>query len=285
MRATSPSRTAEAVCFMRATDQRRPPERRTVDDPYAERFLSPASRVALRAVDAAGEPGERLEARTRKGVLAYVLARHRYIDDALLAALGAGIRQVLILGAGYDTRAWRFADALAGAVVFEVDHPATAARKARLAAALPVVTRRVTVDFETQDLTGRLLDAGFDAGAATFVAWEGVSMYLTRAAVGATLDALHDLTGPGSTIAMDWLRVADGPGIAAVLERLGPRMLALIGEPARLYLTPAESTALVAHHGWRVTDIADTPELEALLRDPRRITGAMYVSSLVRRDR
>ncbi len=280
MRATSPSRTAEAVCFMRATDQRRPPERRTVDDPYAERFLSAGARLALRGVDAAGATGERLEADSRKGLLAYVLARHRYIDDALLAALGAGIRQVLILGAGYDTRAWRFADALAGSAVFEVDHPATAARKARLAADLPVVARRVTVDFETQDLAGRLLDAGFAAGAPTFVAWEGVAMYLTRAAVGTTLDALHDLTGPGSTIAMDWLRDADGPGLGAALERLGPD-----SGPARLYVTPAESAALAAEHGWRVTDVADTPELEALLRDPRRVTRAMYVSSLARADR
>src|SRR4029453_8053476 len=104
-----------------------------------------------------GDLAERLS----PGVTTFVLVRHRYIDDRLAHALaGVNIRQVVLLGAGYDTRAWRFAQALAGRPVFEVDFPATSARKARIlerhAGELPPVdVRRVEIDFQTQSLEGR----------------------------------------------------------------------------------------------------------------------------------
>src|SRR5207247_1257921 len=110
--------------------------------------------------------------------------------------------------AGYDMRAYRFAAALRGRPIYEVDHPATGARKARIVARhgakLPVVNViRVTVDFQTQSFRKELGRAGFRDGARTFFIWEGVSMYLTRTAVKSTLTTLAQMSAAGSEVVMD----------------------------------------------------------------------------------
>jgi len=168
----APSQTAEAVCLMRATEQRRAPEERILDDPYAKLFLGRLSRAALASWDASGRLGE-FAARVSPGMAAYVLTRHRFIDDCLLRALAAGVGQLVLLGAGYDSRAYRFAAALKGRPVFEVDFPATSQRKARVlarrAASLPSVdVRRIEIDFETDSLQDRLRQAGFRTGVRSF---------------------------------------------------------------------------------------------------------------------
>src|SRR5712691_9036033 len=97
-----PSQTAEAVCLMRASDQRRPPAERIVDDPYARWFLGPMSRATLASWEASGRWG-RLAERLSPGLTAWVLTRHRYVDDCLVGALEGDVDQVVLLGAGYDT--------------------------------------------------------------------------------------------------------------------------------------------------------------------------------------
>src|SRR5512144_187954 len=104
----APSQTAEAVCLMRATDQRHPPEQRILDDPYAKLFLGRLARAALLSWEASGTLGDLAE-RLSPGLTAYVLTRHRFIDDRLRQALKGDITQLVLLGAGYDSRAYRFA--------------------------------------------------------------------------------------------------------------------------------------------------------------------------------
>jgi len=195
MQESAPSKTAEVVCLFRALERRREPGARILDDPYAHIFLSRSSKAALAAAHAAG-PLSELPSRFLPGLSAFVLCRHRFIDDALAAALARGgqdqVEQVVLLGAGYDTRAYRFADKLAGRPVFEVDFPSTGQRKddlvRRHARDLPsAFVRRVEVDFLNETFDGPLLRAGFQRGARTFVVWEGVSMYLTRDAAKQTL--------------------------------------------------------------------------------------------------
>src|SRR5262249_19775512 len=86
----APSQTAEAVCLMRATEQRRAPAERIVDDPYAKLFLGRLSRAALASWEASGTLGNLAE-RLSPGLTAYVLARHRFIDDRLGEALAGGV--------------------------------------------------------------------------------------------------------------------------------------------------------------------------------------------------
>src|SRR3954451_19963534 len=177
-----PSLTAEAVTMARALEHLKPPEQRVIDDPWAQLFLSAASRRALAAWS--GSFTGRVLRRLGATGTTYVPLRHRFIDDHLTTALDAGAAQVVLLGAGYDTRAYRFAGQLNGRPVFEVDlapiSRAKAAVVAKHQADLPTANVvRVEIDFETQALTDVLPDAGFTPGADTFVVWEGVPMYLT----------------------------------------------------------------------------------------------------------
>src|SRR5690606_16868209 len=128
-----PSTTAEAVCFMRAHEHLRA-KRRVVDDPFAHWFLRPLARAALASESAVPQLG-RFAERLTDGLLEFDGARHRFVDDVLeksLRARRSGVDQVVLLGAGYDMRAYRFSRSLRGRPVFEVDHPATSRRKARV---------------------------------------------------------------------------------------------------------------------------------------------------------
>lgn len=159
------SRTAEYVAFFRALESVRPPGARLFSDPFALRFLRPSLRAA---VCAARLPGlgagiAWIADRRLPGARTSGIARTRLIDDAVEQAVRDGVGQVVILGAGFDCRAYRL-PALCAALVFEVDHPATHAVKlARLRgalAAVPAHVRFVAMDFNTQPLADTLRAAG-----------------------------------------------------------------------------------------------------------------------------
>ena len=276
----APSQTAEVVCLMRASEQRRAPGDRIVDDPYARFFLGPLSRAALASWEASGMLGDVAE-RLAPGLTTYVLTRHRFIDDCLRQALQAGVQQLLLLGAGYDSRAYRFADDLGGRPVFEVDYPATSQRKARIVAEhteLPSSNvQRVEIDFETDSLADRLRAAGF-RDTHTFVVWEGVSMYLTRAAVKATLGTIREITAPGSELAMDFWYLLDAPDFRGTAYRLSANLLSLLGEPVTFGIHPEDVGSFLERLGYRVRDLADAAELERrYVRDGRRVIPGNYL--------
>lgn len=283
----APSKTAEAVCLFRALEQRRPRAQRVVDDPHAKRFLGRAATAALAAANAAGSLGE-LPARFGPGLAAYVLARHRLIDDALAAALdktGADrIAQVVVLGAGYDTRAERFAAQLDGRPVYELDFPSTSRRKRELlvkhARELPATTRRqVEVDFLSQRFDARLVDEGFVHGAPTFFVWEGVSMYLTRATVKDTLTTLRRIGAPGSELTLDFWWLVDDADLRAAAHRFGANLLSLLGEPVLFTLHPEDAPPLLSRHGWGVVDLAMHDELQRrFVADGRPVYPGLYVA-------
>jgi methyltransferase (TIGR00027 family) len=279
----SPSLTAEAVCAMRALDQRRPAHERIIDDPYAELFLGPVLKGALATFRASGELGLFAE-RFFPGIMSYVQCRHRFIDDALKRAISSGaVSQVILLGAGYDTRAYRFASQLSGIPVFEVDHPSTSKRKAQIvadhAADLPksdVIV--VEIDFQTERLEDKLKQAGFVFGAQTFFVWEGVSMYLTRSAIKATLGTIRTIAAFGSQLAMDFWFMLDSPALEATAHRVSPSLLHFLGEPMTFGIHPEDAGDFFRREGYRVIDLADAQELEArYVRDDRRVYPANYV--------
>jgi methyltransferase (TIGR00027 family) len=274
-----PSLTAEAVTMARALEQLKPPERRIVNDPWAHLFLSRASRTALRAWS--GSLTGRTLRRLGATGTTWVPLRHRFIDDQLTAALDAGAAQVVLLGAGYDMRAYRFADQLDGRPVFEVDLPAISRAKAATIAKhaddLPTTSVvRVEVDFEQQSLAEVLVTAGLEHGARTFVTWEGVPMYLTRAAVKATLDAVHDLVGTGSVIAHDLWTVVDDPGLLGTARRFAPTALSFIGEPVTFCIHPEEVGWFFRQRGFEVVDLVTGDDLvERYCPDDRALVDPM----------
>lgn len=277
-----PSQTAESVCLFRAADRQRPIATRILDDPYAELFLGAGTRAALAAFRATGWLGRRAERRV-PGVAAFVVTRHRQIDDWLVRALEGSASQVVLLGAGYDTRAYRFAKELRGRPLFELDFPATQRRKRQVVEQsrrkLPDVdVRHVEIDFLSERLDGKLLAAGFQPGAQTFFVWEGVSMYLTRDAVKATLHTLRALAGLGSELAMDWWYLLDDPSVMGTAHRTTPSLLHLLGEPVTLSMHPEDVQGFLEREGYELLELADAAALqERYVRDDRHVYPATYV--------
>jgi methyltransferase (TIGR00027 family) len=264
-----PSSTAQWTTLGRALELERPPGERIVTDEYAPVFLSPGSRALLTPLRI-GHPLVKLAQRhSLVGLSAFALCRHRFIDEHLCAALAdPETEQVLILGAGYDSRAYRFADELAGRPVYEVDLRPLSRRKAEIVAAQPARfagnrINRVEIDFRTDSLAERLTESGFAIGAKTFVAWEGVSMYLSRLAVADTLDTLSEVCGRGSTLAMDFWHRLPGVGPGTALRRLGARAIALIGEPITFGVAPADVAGFLDVHGFEVVDLVQSREMAA----------------------
>ncbi|MCA9540770.1 MAG: SAM-dependent methyltransferase [Myxococcales bacterium] len=222
-------------------------------DPYAERVLDPALRLGLAAFRGIERTGFSLD-RISSGLIATTVTRHSHFDACLLAAREAGIDQVVLLGAGFDARPWRFADALAGARVFLVDHPATAALRAERFADLPAPPGvvRVDVDFATEDFAVALRAAGYATDRPAVFIWEGVSMYLPREAIAETLRRVAGLAAPGSRLVFDTWR-ADARGVPGVLERLGRGIVRAMGEPIAWNPTAEEVAALVTDSGLHLT--------------------------------
>lgn len=192
MREGYASRTAEQNALFRALESFRPQRARICDDPLARHFLTwPLTLVArIAAIPGVAKSVSAFIDRRWPGVRSSVVARTRLIDDAIAAALDNGIEQLVILGAGFDSRAYRLSR-LRAIDVFEVDHPDTQAAKQsvveRLFSALPKHVRFVAVDFKRDDLMSAMCAAGYRASARTFILWEGVTNYLTEPAVDSTL--------------------------------------------------------------------------------------------------
>jgi len=189
--------------------------------------------------------------------------RTAYLDRQVRAAIARGWDQVVLLGAGFDTRAARLA--AAGVTFFEVDHPATqAAKRARLAEldGYPVdAARYVTCDFEHDDPVARLVAGGLDAREPTLVLWEGVVSYLTEEAVRATATRLATGLDARSLLAFEFLgkNYAAGakqrPADAAAKAYIGTEL----GEPIR-YGTD-DVLPMLADCGFRWVRVLDFNEV------------------------
>lgn len=207
MRKGEPSATAEANAAFRAAEAMRPPAERISYDPFARDFLGLKFRIIL---------GSRLltkialwyAERIIPGAPTSVVARTRYMDDYLEACIDDGIEQLVLLGAGYDSRAYRF-DKLKGRIrVFEVDHPDTQRAKTekieKIFGGRPDGVVYVPVDFGSDKLDVRLFESTYDRGLKTLFIWEGVTPYLIPEAVDETLEFVARNSGKGSSIIFDY---------------------------------------------------------------------------------
>jgi methyltransferase (TIGR00027 family) len=187
---------------------------------------------------------------------ASIVARARFIEDLVAEQVDRGVGQYVILGAGLDTFAQRRPELASRLQVFEVDRPGPQAwKRARLVElgfGVPSFLRLVPVDFEAGDTWWeRLAEAGFDAKRPAVVASTGVSMYLTRDAIAATLRQVAALA-PGSTLAMSFLvpiELAD-PEVRVGMERAAEGARAS-GTPFISFFLPTEMLALAREAGFR----------------------------------
>jgi methyltransferase (TIGR00027 family) len=180
------------MALFRALETNRPAARRLFVDRFAVEFLSPRLRrvAALSRLRPAGALLRAHIDHRWPGARTSAVARTRFIDEAAEAALGSGVAQVVLLGAGFDARAYRLG-AMARAVVFEVDHPSTSGAKRKvvegLLGSLPPHVRYVPADFGAGPLHETMAAAGYDPRRRTLFIWEGVTNYLTEPAVDGTL--------------------------------------------------------------------------------------------------
>lgn len=243
-----PSLTAVAVSLLRgvAPHPQRPGE---VVDPLASAALPTWAGVAVRALrPVVWLPGVEVAWRYAwAGLSTHVVYRTLAIDEALSDAINAGCRQVVLLGAGFDTRPLRL-PALAQIPVWEVDHPATQAAKQRSLPDSP--SRYVPVDFNRDDLGERLAASGLDPRLPTVVIWEGVTPYLPPQAIAASLAALAPLLAPKSRLLVTFCL----PELTSLLQRYGDRAHGLfrrIGEPLVGMHTAPAFHGLLMRHGFR----------------------------------
>jgi len=186
---------------------------------------------------------------------ASIVARARCVEDLVAERIDAGVGQYVILGAGLDTFVQRRPALASRVTVFEVDQPGPQEWKRRrlleLGLDVPAGLRFVPVDFEVDDVWQRLRQAGFDAKAPAVVASTGVSMYLTRDAVAATLRQCAALA-PGSTLAMTFMLPIEltDPEVRPGIERAAAGARAS-GTPFLSFFTPDEMLALARASGFR----------------------------------
>jgi methyltransferase (TIGR00027 family) len=189
MKRNRASRTAEYMAFFRALESARPRSKKLFNDPFAVRFLRPSLRFLThfsKVPFVGGFIPFLIDTRWVKGARPTGVARTVLIDTSLTEALTQGAKQVVILGAGYDTRAYRI-EGIEQAHVFEIDHPLTSkAKQEHLRKRIGGLPDRVTfiaADFDQQSLEQVIAGTDFDAGLKTFFIWEGVTNYLTAEAV------------------------------------------------------------------------------------------------------
>jgi methyltransferase (TIGR00027 family) len=251
--------TAFGPMVISAVEQHEPPGRRLVDDDLAAAFLPSPLRALVRATGWAPVRRAVIAASDRSGpgLWTNLSCRKHYIDDNLRDSL-SDIDAVVVLGAGLDTRACRLARHR-DVQVFEVDQPVNLARKravlARVFGTPPASVRLVPVDFERDDVMAVLAAHGYDPAARTFFVWEGVTQYLTEAAVRATFQQLSR-AAPGSRIDFTYVRAdfIDGTntyGAAGFYRRVRVK-----SELWKFGLSPEDVGDFLADYGWQLIEQA-----------------------------
>ncbi|HWX45172.1 MAG TPA: SAM-dependent methyltransferase [Solirubrobacteraceae bacterium] len=233
-----PRSTAEGACAMRAAGAlERDLAVRCPDDMAAD-FLGGLNVTTLAKHRAMRGLVLRRANRRIPGAYTYEIMRAKFIDEIVLGGVAAGLDELILLGAGLDSRPYRLAEQLRGVRVIEVDHPASqASKRARLCRLLgrePDHVTFVKIDFTRDDLDAALAAAGHERSARTLFIWSGVSPYLPEEAVAGVLSWVGGHGSPRTSIVFDacWAEVIDGSREyfgAAELRR----HVAKTGEPLR----------------------------------------------------
>jgi methyltransferase (TIGR00027 family) len=223
------SSTMILTAVQRAAHQVLDDEPRILDDPVAVGLAEGCSREEILA--AARDYRTPIVALMRA---AFVL-RSRFAEDCLRSAVGGGIRQYVILGAGLDTFAYRQPDWARQLAIFEVDHPSSQEyKRGRLAARgiqIPPNLRFCPCDFEHQSLDEALAAISFERDTVTFFSWLGVTQYLTRDAIDTTLRFVASIPHP-SEITFQFVVPHDRlTGIDAEVSLFAANGAAMRGEP------------------------------------------------------
>jgi methyltransferase (TIGR00027 family) len=201
------------------------------------------------------------------GIYAYTIARTKYIDAAFQQALAQGFDQVLIFGAGFDTRALRFQALALNTRIFELDMAPTQQAKlgqyARRGLRVPANLTFIPIDFNTESLSEKLHAAGFANGARTLFVLEGVLMYLQPESVDATFQVIQAFAGQGSAVVFDYVRQS---ALSRTKAHYGASRItatvAKAGEAWQFGIAREALEPFLASYGLHLTDYKDARALE-----------------------
>jgi methyltransferase (TIGR00027 family) len=276
MRNTQASSTAIATAAVRAIESEKPSHKRICNDPFARALTSSLAYFLIKLFYNYGE-------RRTRGALTFIVCRQRFIDDFLDMCLHNSTMQVVILGAGLDSRAYRHE--LSDAKVFEVDHPATQSRKTKrvtkIFGKLPDHITYVPIDFDRETLD-KLLSYGFEKTAKTLFIWEGVTPYITAEAVDATLSWIRSNSAIRSAIVFDYR--------LAVEERFDPErgflshlLSRLSGENRRVFsIAQGSIVDFLTKRGFSNVVVAGSEKLKSLYCiGPNQGRDVLYTYSIV----
>jgi methyltransferase (TIGR00027 family) len=203
------SQTAGYTCFSRACAARERDPRFRGPDYLAERIIPFGARLM------AAIPFVRRMVMARlfpAGIYEYVIARTKEMDAAFVEALDARFDQIVLLGAGFDTRALRFADRNRGTRIFELDVPPTLDPKEKILRRkrirIPETLTFVRINFDKEDLSAALSKAGFQNGRKDLFLMEGITMYLTAEAVDRNFAFIRQHAAPGSRVVFDYIHAS-----------------------------------------------------------------------------
>jgi methyltransferase (TIGR00027 family) len=228
-----------------------------------------------------------------QGIYEWVIARTKYIDDAFKFANAQGFSQILLFGAGFDSRGVRFQTGLKDSKVFELDAPTTQITKIeqyrKRGIEVPSNLTFVPINFEKESVSEKLKEAGFKKGMKTLVILEGVLQYLKPEAAYATLDTIKNQAGTGSWLLFDYAhasvlhREKNLNGETGMMKRLDK-----YGESWQFGLEEADVEPLLSKYGFKLLDRKGSKELEwAFFRDEDGIVKARVNStqSIVKAER
>jgi methyltransferase (TIGR00027 family) len=260
------SRTAELCCFCRGVSALEKDPLYRSDDGIALSLMPGFLRLLVR-IPGAG----RLFIRgfMARGIYDYIIARTKYIDAVFREALANRFDQILILGAGFDTRALRFREQARRTRIFELDAPPTLEakikqyRKRRLS--IPANLVFVPINFDKESIAGRLEQASFRRGAKTLFVMEGVLEYLQPASVGQTFRTIRELAGTGSEIVFNYVYASVIRDETKYYGEEGAlETLAKVGEAWHFGIEQGGIGAFLSQYGFTLRDHRDARELEEL---------------------
>jgi len=260
---TKTSRTAELMCLCRAISSLEKDRCYRSDDRVSISLLPDFMRLLIH-IPFVGRLLLKLFA--AKGIYEYVIARTKYIDDVFRQALSDQFSQIIIFGAGFDTRALRFQGEVGQTKIFELDAPATQEAKIGQYQNRHLITPSnvvfVPIDFDKESLPLKLDQAGFKRDERNLFILEGVLMYLQPQSVDQTFRSIQELAGAGSEVVFDYIYVS-------VLRRediyYGEKgsleTVAKVGESWHFGIEKGEIGQFLSRYGFELRDHRDAREL------------------------
>jgi len=236
-------------------------------DPFALRIVGAEAETELRA-------GRDWHGYGAVSLRAFIAARSRFAEDSFAAAIARGVDQYVLLGAGLDTFAYRTGANYPDITVFEIDHPATQGwKRARLEEAGIAAPPNLTfapVDFECETLAEGLARTRYDAARPGFFVWLGVTPYLSRDAIFATLKFVATANARGSEVVFDYAEPASerDPVRRARFDMLAARVAAA-GEPFRSFFQAPQMAVELRDVGFSEIEDLDATALNRRYFDGR----------------